>query len=125
VAEVLDLFGDQPTAPEPMMPARPDPTELAAALEARFAGSTVAWREILRAFATAGVTPVELKSALAHLRRGGRATYKTLKADGDPVDFPAEPIASEKPRRSRKAGDDGGFFGPAGEVGADEEEPSA
>jgi hypothetical protein len=113
VAEVLDLFGEQPGPDDMAIIAPPDPSVLAAALEARFGGSTVAWRDILRAFAAADTTPNELRAALAHLRRAGRATYRSLKADADAVTFPTEPIVREKPRRERKrkSTDDGGFFG--------------
>jgi len=120
VAEVLDLFGEQPGPVQADEPARADPSVLAAALEARFAASTVAWRDILRAFAAAGTAPDELKTALAHLRRAGRATYKSLKADADAVAFPAEPIVREKRERKRKSADDGGFFGNSGDEEADE-----
>jgi hypothetical protein len=111
VAEWLDLFPDQLALAEPEY-VLPDPAVLAAAVEARFAGSTAQWREILRAFAATDATPSELKAALAVLRRGGRATFKALKTDDDVVDFPAEPVVRDKPKRARKAAkDDGGFFG--------------
>jgi hypothetical protein len=122
VAEVLDLFGEQPKSDdEPFFLPRTDPAELAASLEARFAGSTVAWRDILRAFAATDVTPAELKAALTHLRRGGRASYKAVKGDDDRIDFPTEPIIREKPKRERKpkaADDDVGLFGAAPDPGA-------
>ncbi|HEU4556718.1 MAG TPA: hypothetical protein VFS20_02675 [Longimicrobium sp.] len=111
MAEVLDLFAEPIAAPEYVLPVRLEPATIAAEVEARFAGSTVAWREILRAFAATDVTPAELKAALALLRRGGRAAYKALKSDDDAVEFPAEPVAREKPKRRRKAVDDGGLFG--------------
>ncbi|HET7462534.1 MAG TPA: hypothetical protein VFJ82_14870 [Longimicrobium sp.] len=115
VAEFLDLFPEQIEQPEYLLPVRRDPAELAATLEARFAGTTVAWRDILRAHAATDVTPAELKAALAVLRRAGRAAYKALKKDDDAVDFPAEPIVREKPKRAPKAADDGGLFGERGE----------
>jgi hypothetical protein len=119
VAEFLDLFPEELEPSDLALPVRPDPSELAAALEARFASSTVAWREILHAFAATDVTPAELKAGLALLRRSGHAAYKALKGDEDRVEFPAEPIVREKPKRRRKPADDGGLFG--GGDGADEE----
>lgn len=131
VAEVLDLFGEQPKAGADES-ALPDPAALASSIEARFAASTVAWREILRAFAATDVTPAELKAALALLRRGGRATYKSLKADDDAVDFPAESIAREKPkprekpkRRAKAAADDGLFGSVEGDGEAEGEDGEA
>ncbi|HEX9939686.1 MAG TPA: hypothetical protein VGB15_21305 [Longimicrobium sp.] len=123
VAEVLDLFAEDvatSAVPEYVLPTRPDPAVLAADLEARFAGTTVAWSEILRAFPAADATPAELKTALALLRRGGRAAYKALKAADDAVEFPAEPVLREKPKRRRKVEDDAGLFG-GGEEGGEEE----
>ncbi|HET7232370.1 MAG TPA: hypothetical protein VFJ16_20350 [Longimicrobium sp.] len=119
VAEFLDLFPEELEPSDLALPVRPDPSVLAAAVEARFASSTVAWREILRAFAATDVTPTELKAALAVLRRSGHAAYKALKGDEDRVEFLAEPIVREKPKRRRKPADDGGLFG-SGE-GANEE----
>jgi hypothetical protein len=107
----LDLFAEEIATPEYVLPTRPDPASLAADLEARFAGSTVGWGEIVGAFAATDATPAELKTALALLRRGGRAAYRALKADDDPIDFPAEPVLREKPKRRRKVEDDGGLFG--------------
>lgn len=116
VAEFLDLFPEQISPPEYALPVLPDPTELAAALEARFAGTTVTWRDLLRACAATDATPAELKAALAVLRKAGRATYKALKKDDDTVEFPAEPVVREKPKRPKKAADDdGGLFGGGGE----------
>jgi hypothetical protein len=124
VAEVLDLFGEQFAPAETPEYVLPDPAVLAAAVEARFAGSTVTWSEILRAFAATDATPAELKAALAVLRRGRRATYKALKTDDDAVGFPAEPVVREKAKRARKAAkDDGGFFG-GGEESAGGEDAS-
>lgn len=111
VAELLDLFPDQLKPAEPPEFALPDPAVLAAALEARYAGGTVAWGEISREFAATNVTPAELKAALAVLRRGGRAAYKALKKDDDAVAFPSEPVVREKSKRARKAASDDGFFG--------------
>lgn len=116
VAEFLDLFPEQIAQTEYVLPVRPDPSELAAALEGRFAGTTVSWRDLLRACAATDATPTELKAALAVLRRGGRASYKALKGDDDPIEFPAEPVtrdkpAPAKPKRRKKAGEDGGLFG--------------
>jgi hypothetical protein len=115
VAEFLDLFPEQVAPPEYILPVRPDPAVLAAALEARFAGTTVAWRGILRTYAATDVTPAELKAALAVLRRGGRAAYKALKKDDDAIDFLANPVVRDKPKRRSKAADDGGLFGGGGE----------
>jgi len=111
VAEFLDLFPEQIAQPEYLLPVRPDPAELAAALEERFAGTTVTWRDLLRACASTDATPAELKAALAVLRRGGRAKYKALKGDDGPIEFPAQPVARDKPKRRKKAGEDDGFFG--------------
>jgi hypothetical protein len=120
VAEVLDLFAEDvatSAVPEYILPTRPDPAALAADLETRFAETTVAWGEIVRAFTAADATPAELKTALALLRRGGRAAYKALKADDDAVEFPAEPVLREKPKRRRKVEDDAGLFGGGEEEG--------
>jgi hypothetical protein len=113
--EWLDLFPEQLPAPEPAPPARPDAAALAVALEGRFGGGTVPWREILRAFAATDVTPAELKQALAVLRRGGRAVYKALKSDDDAIAFPTEPGVREKPKRRKKMEGDAGLFGEAGD----------
>lgn len=108
VTEPLDLFPEDLPPPEP---SRPDAAALAASVAAHFAGRTVAWRDVLGAFAGADVTLHELKKALALLRRGGRAVYKPLKGDDDPIEFPVEPAPELKPKpaRHRKAADAGWF----------------
>jgi len=123
VAEFLDLFPEQIAEPEYVLAVRPGRAALAAALEARFAGTTVTWRDLLGACAATDATPAELKAALAVLRRSGRAAYRALKKDDDAIEFPAEPVVREKPKRRSKASDDGGLFGaneedtdPAGET---------
>ncbi|HEX6749848.1 MAG TPA: hypothetical protein VF092_21325 [Longimicrobium sp.] len=113
VAEPLDLFGDDPPSLEPELPTLPDPADVAEQIAAAFAGRTVTWQEVLRAFAAVDLTPEVIRKALAVLRRGGRAVYKSLKRDDDAIEFPAEPIpqpARPKPRRT-KAPDDAGLFG--------------
>jgi hypothetical protein len=113
VAEALDLFPIEPPEQEILDRHRPDAAAIAATLEDRFRGRTVAWQDVLRAFAATDITPDELKKALALLRRGGRAIYRALKANGDEIDFPAEPAAPPpKPARPRRrsAATDGGLF---------------
>jgi three-Cys-motif partner protein len=109
--EVLDLFPEDLQQPEPAPPARPDAAAVGARVEARFAGRTVAWRDVLRAFAASDVTPDELRKALAHLKRTGRAAFRALKTDDAEITFPAEPAPPKpKPPRTRKPAD-GGLFG--------------
>jgi hypothetical protein len=121
VAEALDLFPIEPPEQEILDRHRPDAAAIAATLEDRFRGRTVAWQDVLRAFAATDITPDELKKALSLLRRGGRATYRSLKRNEDEIDFPAEPARpppkAAKPRR-RGTVTDGGLFG-------DEEEPGS
>jgi hypothetical protein len=114
VAEALDLFPLEVPEQEILSLHRPDAAAIASSICDRFRGHTVAWQDVLRAFAATDVTPDELKKALAVLRRGGRAVYKTLKGDGDEITFPAAPAVEEKPRarpRPRKTSEDAGFFG--------------
>jgi three-Cys-motif partner protein len=114
VAEALDLFPMDLPQQEILSLHRPDATALASTIHDRFRGQRVAWEDVLRAFSATDSTPEELKKALALLRRGGRAVYKTLKANGDEIDFPAQPAgepgAKAKPR-ARKKPEDAGLFG--------------
>ena len=97
-AAPLDLF------PETIAPAEP---ALADLLAARFAGRETTWGEVLSAFSA---PPEELKKALAALRRSGRASYKSLRADTDPIDFPIDPILPIRSARKPKPPLPGGLF---------------
>jgi hypothetical protein len=118
VAEALDLFPLDLPEQEILSLHRPDATAIASTIQDRFRGRRVAWQDVLRAFAATDVTADEVKKALALLRRGGRAVYKTLKGNGDEIDFPADPGPEPKPKsrtKARRKPGDAGLFGMDGE----------
>ena len=117
-AAVLDLFPEDLPPPEPPRP-QVDPAAVAEAVAARFAGRKVEWREVLLAFTATDLAPDDLRKALAHLKRAGRARYAVLRDEDAAIDFPATPIPPSPKRKKRKAAaDEVGLFGPE----ADDEE---
>jgi hypothetical protein len=108
-AEVLDLFPED-VAPPAATPARPE-VALAAEVEARFGSRTATWGEVAASFAENGVTTEDLKAALRHLRRGGRAIFTDLRREVDEIVFPPEPVAPAKANRRTKTSGDDGLFG--------------
>jgi hypothetical protein len=111
VAEVLDLFPDDVASLEAAAPSRPDAAALGAVVEGRFGARTTTWGEVAASFAASGVTVDEVKAALRHLRRNGRATYTALRVATDEIDFPSEPVAPAKANRRTKPITDDGLFG--------------
>lgn len=97
---MLDLFGPG-AAPEPE-PRGPDLQAVADELHAKHTGTRIAVGEVLAGLADSGLTPEQVHGALALLKRAGRATYRSLDADGAEVGFLAEPRISapraKKPR---------------------------
>jgi len=111
VAEVLDLFPDD-VAPQPSgAPAGVDIAGLAAAVEARFGSRTATWGEVVAALAESDVTAGDIRAALRHLHRDGRAVYHTLRRDVDEIVFPADPQPPTRPGRRAKTATDEGLFG--------------
>jgi hypothetical protein len=108
-AEVLDLFPDDVAAPT-AAPARPE-VALAAEVEARFGSRTATWGDVAASFAPSGATVEDLKAALRHLRRGGRAIYTALRVEADEIVFPPDPVAPAKTNRRTKTPADDGLFG--------------
>jgi hypothetical protein len=108
-AEVLDLFPEEVASLEPAAPSRPDAAALAAVVETRFGSRTTTWGEVATSFAGSDVAVEELKAALRHLRRGGRAVYNALRVAADEIDFPSNPVPPARVNRRTKAIDDGLF----------------
>lgn len=99
-AAALDLFA-LASEPEPE-PRGPDLTAFADDLYARHVGARVGFGELLASAAEAGLTPEQVRAALASLKRAGRASYKSLDAEGAEVEFLAEPRPSApRPRKQR------------------------
>jgi three-Cys-motif partner protein len=110
---VLDLFGDAPPKPGAYAPLAVDLAALADSLATRYAGRTVAWRDVLADLAATGATVDEARRALASLKRSGRAKFGALKDDASEIDFPRDPTppAPAAPRKRKRAAGDEGFFG--------------
>lgn len=109
-AAVLDLFGLAPE-PEPE-PRGPDLQPVADELHAKHIGTRVSVREVMGGLADSGLTPEQVHAALALLKRAGRATYRSLEADGAEVEFLAEPrvpaprAAAPRPKKPRATAPD-------------------
>ncbi|HEX2210637.1 MAG TPA: hypothetical protein VHG93_23350 [Longimicrobium sp.] len=100
-AAVLDLFALAPE-PEPE-PGGPDLAAFADELHARHVGARVPVREVLAGVADSGLTPEQVRTALALLKRAGRAACRSLDADGAEVEFLAQPrVSAPRPRKPRK-----------------------
>jgi hypothetical protein len=100
-AAVLDLFALS-AEPEPVQPG-PDLSALADDLHARHTGAKVLVAELLAGLVDSGLTPEQVRAALAILKRAGRATYRSLDAEGAEVEFLAKPrVAAPRPRKPRK-----------------------
>lgn len=107
-AAVLDLFAlDAPAfEPEPE-PRGPDLAAFGDDLYARHAGTRMLVRELLASVAESGLAPEQVRAALASLKRAGRASYRSLDAEGAEVEFLAEPrVAAPRPRKPRKSAPD-------------------
>lgn len=99
-ADALDLF-TLASQPEPE-PRGPDLTGLADDLHARHIGAKVPVDELLAGAADAGVTPDQVRAALASLKRAGRVSYRSLDAGGAEVEFLAQPrVSAPRPRKPR------------------------
>lgn len=98
---VLDLFPVPPPPAEPK-PRGPDPRAVADDLHARNRGALVLYPTLLASLADSGLTPEQVREALAILKRAGRAAYRSLDAPGAEIDFLLEP-APPAPPRKRKA----------------------
>jgi hypothetical protein len=97
-AGALDLFA---LAPQPEPRGR-DLTAFADDLHARHIGARVPVDRLLAGAADAGLTPDQVRAALAGLKRAGRVSYRSLDAEGAEVDFLAEPrVSSPRPRKPR------------------------
>jgi len=107
-ADVLDLF-PLPPAPEPQ-PRGPDPRAVADGLHAENAGRRVPFRDLLAGLADTGLAPEQVRTALGILKRAGRASFRSLDAEGAEVEFRPEPSVSAasspqstpKPRKPRR-----------------------
>lgn len=100
-AAALDLFAPAPQSePEPR---GPDPVAFARDLHARHVGATVPVGEVLASAADVGLTPDQVRAALASLKRAGRVSYRSLDAQGAEVEFLAEPRASAPRTRKPRA----------------------
>ncbi len=110
---VLDLFGVV-AEPEAAPPAGVDLSALAERIAGSFRGRAVPFRDVLLALAASDAVPDEVRRALAILRKGGRAVYRSLADDGAEVRFP-ETAVPPAPRRRRSAadGEPGLFADPA------------
>ena len=98
-AGALDLFALAPQ-PEPE-PRGPDLVAFADDLHARHIGAKVP-ADALLAGAADGLTPDQVRAALASLKRAGRVSYRSLDAAGAEVEFLAEPrVSAPRPRKPR------------------------
>lgn len=99
-AGALELFALAPQ-PEPE-PRGPDLAAFADDLHAQHIGAKVPVRELLAGSTEAGVSPDHVRAALASLKRAGRASYRSLDADGAEVEFLAQPrVSAPRPRKPR------------------------
>ena len=108
----LDLFPLPPPPPPPPAPAGPDLGAVADDLHARHVGTRVPWRALLAGLAESGLTPEQVRAALAHLKRAGLASYRSLDAEGAEVEFRAEPKepAPRRPRARKARPEEIGLF---------------
>ena len=96
----LDLFPVAPPAPTPK-PRGPDLRVVADDLHARHRGALVPYPQLLAGLADSGLTPEQVREALAILKRAGRAAYRSLDAADAEVDFLLEPAAPAPPRKRK------------------------
>lgn len=105
--EVLELF-----APEEMgggraaRAARPrevDAAAVADGIASRFSGRSVPFREVLRSLADTDLSPDDARRAMALLKRGGRAVFRSLADDDAEVSFPQTPVLPPTAARRGRA----------------------
>src|SRR5690606_34522128 len=78
-----------------------DVLRLAHRLTTRYAGRTLSWGEVLAGEAGTELFAVDVRRALAELRREGRALYASLAAPDAPVAFPRAGRGRAGPRSAR------------------------
>ena len=83
---LLDLFLGEPPAPEPA-PRGPDLLAIASDLHARHEGRRVPFSELAAELADDGLAAEQVRTALGILKRSGRASYRSLDAEGAEIEF--------------------------------------
>jgi hypothetical protein len=120
-AAVLELFAPAETHAGAGSPAgadeRPvDVTALGERIATEFRGRAVVCRDVLAFLAPGDVTADEAARAMAVLKRGGRAVFRSLGDERAEVEFPSSPVrpraAGTRTRRNRRAADAGFFASP-------------
>lgn len=109
-SEILELFSPDVVAPQVWAPQPVDAAAVADVIAARFAGRTVPFRAILIALADTDLVADEVRSAMAVLKRSGRAVFRSLADDTAAVIFPKVPVPPAAKRSAPKPEDDAGLF---------------
>ena len=98
--QMLDLFGEPQSAPEPSR--RADPLAAAELLARHHRGQTLPFREVLAGLTDSDLTQDEVRGALALLKKEGRAVFRSLAQPDAVVIFPEERVVRQPRARGRR-----------------------